>query len=84
MDIGIWIRAIGYTLYFAILARVIVSWILPGRTDNPIVAFIIQITDPILAPIRRVLPQMGMFDLSPMVALILLTVIIQVLLAVVP
>ena len=72
------IRAIGFVLYIAILARVVVSWISPGRTDNPIVALIIQITEPILAPIRRVMPRMGMFDLSPMVALILLTLILSV------
>jgi YggT family protein len=34
-----------------------------------------QVTEPILAPIRRVLPKMGMLDFSPMVAIILLTVI---------
>ena len=72
------IRAIGFVLYIAILARVVVSWIAPGRTDNPIVALIIQITEPILAPIRRVMPRMGMLDLSPMVALILLTLILSV------
>ena len=37
------------------------------------------ITEPILAPIRRVLPSMGMLDLSPMVALIVMMVIREVL-----
>ena len=67
VDILIWVLTV------AIFARVIVSWIAVGsRTSNPLVAFIYQITEPILAPIRRVLPRMGMIDLSPMVALLLL------------
>lgn len=62
-----------WALSAAILARVIVSWLAVGpRTNNPLVAFIYQITEPILAPIRRVMPRTGMIDLSPMVALLLL------------
>ena len=72
------IQAIGFVLYVAILARIVVSWISPGRTDNTIVALIIQITEPILAPIRRMMPRTGAFDFSPMVALILLTLILRV------
>lgn len=37
----------------------------------------IQITEPILGPIRRVMPRTGMFDLTPMVALLVLNMIIQ-------
>lgn len=58
-------------LYFALLGRVILSWIKLSPT-NPLVVIIFQITEPILAPIRRVLPKMGMLDLSPMVALVIL------------
>ena len=75
---GNFITVVGYALYIVILARVVVSWISPGRTDNPIVALIIQITEPILAPIRRVMPRMGTIDFSPMVALIVLTLILSV------
>ena len=66
-------------LYLAILARVLVSWIAPGRMDNPVVAFIYQVTEPILAPIRRIMPNTGMFDFTPIVAMILLTIILSVL-----
>lgn len=58
-------------LYFALLGRVILSWIRLSPT-NPLVVIVYQITEPILAPIRRVLPKMGMLDLSPMVALLIL------------
>ncbi len=70
-------------LTFAILGRVILSWVIQM---NPTSSFIIsayrvlvQFTDPILMPIRRIVPPAGMFDLTPMVAIILLYVISQVL-----
>ena len=64
-------------LYIALLARVLSSWFNVGPTSPffPVLRIIYQITEPILAPIRRVLPKLGMLDFSPMVALILLTVI---------
>ena len=65
-------------LCLAILGRVIISWVRPMGGD-PLSNFLVQITEPILQPIRRVIPPMGMFDLTPMVALILLTVIQRVL-----
>ena len=52
-----------------IVARVILSWVASPVSRNPIVQFIRQVTEPILAPIRSILPRTGMFDLSPMVAL---------------
>ena len=60
--------------YFAILGRVILSWISP-RGNDPVSPLLYQITEPILKPIRQVVPPLGMFDLTPMIALILLTVI---------
>ena len=68
-------------LFFALLARVVLSWINLSPT-NPFVVIVYQITEPILAPIRRVLPRMGMIDLSPTVALILIIVIQRLLLRV--
>ena len=52
-----------------ILARILLSWV---QLDpyNPFVQFIFNATEPILAPIRRVMPPTGMFDLSPIVAII--------------
>jgi YggT family protein len=60
-----------------IFARVLLSWIPIG--DNPtlrsIAGVIYAATEPILAPIRRILPPMGGLDLSPIVAMVLLQVI---------
>ena len=60
----------------AVFARAIISWF-PIRPDNPLVIILNQITEPILAPLRRVIPTIGMMDISPLVAMILLQVISQ-------
>lgn len=57
---------------FAILIRIILSWISPGGY-NPILALIHSITDPVLRPFQRLLPPMGGLDLSPLFAMILLS-----------
>lgn len=67
-----------WTYFFLIIALVILSWIGP-RARHPIVPLIIQLTDPVLAPIRRFLPPLGGFDLSPLVALIAIRFLIELL-----
>ena len=64
-------------LYIALIGRVILSWLSVGPSNPfyPLVNVVYQITEPILAPIRRVLPKFGMLDFSPMVAIILIGVI---------
>ena len=52
--------------YYVMLARVLMSWFNPNPY-NPIVDAIYRLTEPVLSPIRRVLPSMGGFDLSPLV-----------------
>lgn len=61
-------------LSFAILIRALLSWVRPDP-GNPIVQFLDAITEPILQPLRQIVPRMGMIDITPMVALILLQVI---------
>jgi|SwirhisoilCB2_FD_contig_31_23761117_length_491_multi_3_in_0_out_0_1 YggT family protein len=56
----------------AIILRAIFSWFSPGA-DNPIMRVLLEVTEPLLAPLRRILPSMGMLDLSPFVAILLLT-----------
>jgi YggT family protein len=55
----------------AIFIRVLLSWF-PIDPRNPLVTLLYDVTEPILEPLRRVIPRMGMFDLSPLVALILI------------
>jgi YggT family protein len=61
-----------FDLYsLVILAAVIISWVrLPP--DNPIVRVTSALTEPLLAPIRRILPDLGGIDISPMVLLVAL------------
>ena len=56
---------------FAIIVRVILSWLSPGGY-NPAMAIIYSITDPLLRPFQRIIPSMGGFDLSPIFAIILI------------
>lgn len=58
-------------MLFAILGRVLISWIDP-MGNMRVTQILREITEPILAPIRSVLPSMGMIDLSPLVAMLLL------------
>lgn len=58
------------TLYIIlIVVGVILSWV-GHNVRHPIVPLVFQLTDPVLAPIRRVLPSLGGLDLSPLVAII--------------
>ena len=65
---------------FIVIARALISWVNPDPY-NPIVRFLHSATDPVLYRLRRLLPflQAGAFDFSPIVLLILLSVIQQVL-----
>jgi YggT family protein len=56
-------------LIFAIIARAIVSW-LPMDRYHPAIQILDSITEPILAPLRRVIPPVGMMDITPIIALI--------------
>ena len=69
-------------LELAILARVLMSWIRPNP-DNPIVQAIYQITEPIMGPLRRIIPPLGMIDITPMVALIILQIVQEIILSVI-
>jgi YggT family protein len=58
----------------AIFIRIIFSWI-GMDPENPVAIFMREITEPILAPLRQFIPRVGMLDLTPMVAIILLNFI---------
>jgi YggT family protein len=58
-------------LSFAIFIRAILSWF-NMAPDNPLVQALNAITEPIISPIRQIMPRLGMLDLSPLVAILLL------------
>lgn len=76
------IRVVFQFFWWAILIRVLLSWLpMAGvRIDpyNPIIQFLFQVTDPILEPLRRY-TTIGMIDLSPIVALVALGFIERIL-----
>jgi YggT family protein len=55
--------------FFALLASIILSWISPGGS-NPAVYLLYQITEPVMAPVRKLLPPMGGLDFSPILVFI--------------
>jgi YggT family protein len=72
--IGIFLSLLLNILYLAILARVVLSW-LPIGIGNPIVRTLHEVTEPVLAPFRRVISRLGMFDLSPVAALLVISLV---------
>lgn len=60
--------------FFALLAMIILSWVAPGSA-NPAVFLMYQITEPVMAPVRRILPPMGGLDFSPILVFVLINVV---------
>ncbi len=65
-------------LYLAIMARIILSWF---RFDpyHPVSVFLYRVTEPILSFFRGLIPPVGMLDLSPIVAIVVLGIVQQML-----
>ena len=63
-------------LWLMVLGRALLSWVDPtGR--NQVSAFLIQTTEPLLAPVRRLLPQSSMIDFSPLIVLLIIGVLMR-------
>jgi YggT family protein len=77
-QLGAPVAIIGYLLFgflslytLAIFIRIIFSWV--GMSyANPLMRFLFRTTEPLLGPLRRTIPPMGMFDISPIVAFLIL------------
>ena len=69
------IRILGNVLWIAILIRALMSWVMP-QEGSGFSRVLRDITEPILAPIRRVMPPLGGIDLSPLLAIILIQLIV--------
>ncbi|MFT4563658.1 MAG: YggT family protein [Gammaproteobacteria bacterium] len=69
-----------YLFMFAILIQIVASWIAPG-SYNPILDLLDSLTAPIMRPARNLLPPMGGIDLSPMLAIIGLTLSLMLIVA---
>jgi YggT family protein len=65
-------------VYFIVLfARIILSWfpIQPGTSMASIASIIYELTEPVLGPVRRLIPSFGMLDISPIVVFIALQIL---------
>jgi len=76
--LGAFFWVLGFILYgflviysLLILIRVIFSWAMLSYS-NRLMRFLINVTEPLLGPLRRVVPMLGRFDISPIVAFLLL------------
>lgn len=65
---------------WVIIVRVLISWVNPDP-DNPIVQILYRLTDPVLEPVRRRLPDTGGLDISPVVVLLAIFVLQKFLVA---
>ncbi len=80
MGLLIWlVRMLFTVLNWLIIIRVIISWVRPNSIDprwRKMLTFIYKVTEPILGPIRRLLPTGGLgIDFSPLIALFALMII---------
>jgi YggT family protein len=81
MDLGSllinFVQILVWILQIAIIGRALLSWF-PIDPRSPLVTVLNEITEPVLAPLRRVVPRIGMIDITPMVAIFVLYIIQQV------
>ncbi|SDG30472.1 YggT family protein [Onishia taeanensis] len=55
--------------FFALIVMIILSWVAP-QASHPAALLVMQLVEPIMAPVRKVIPPLGMIDLSPIVVFI--------------
>ena len=66
-------------LYWILIARILISWF-PHDPYNSFIKVIYQVSDPILEPFKRLIPPIGMVDISPIVAFLALSFLKNVIL----
>jgi YggT family protein len=71
------IQLLAFFLWFMLIIRVVLSWTNP-MGGGGLTAFVYQMTEPILAPIRRLIPASSGIDWSPLIAMLLLGVVVRV------
>lgn len=60
---------------FVLLVRILITWIPNLDPYNPIVQMLFQVTEPVLEPARKLIPPLGMIDISPIVVFIVLGIL---------
>ena len=82
LQTGRLISLVGYVLFgvlavFGLLVfmRIVFSW--GASSGNRVLRFLIRVTEPVMGPFRRLIPPLGMFDISPIVVLLLISLFQQ-------
>ncbi len=75
----VFVQLLVTALFIVVTGRILISWVNP-RFEGPVARFLYDTTEPLLAPIRRILPQSRMMDFSPMVLGMVLLILMRVLL----
>lgn len=78
------VNVLAGALTVAIIVRVLLSWVPTVRLPQGIAELVFGVSEAVLGPIRRALPLMGGLDLSPMIAIILITIVQRVLIQLLP
>ena len=81
-DVGLIFQILFYILQvfnLILLARVLLSWFPNVDRSNPLIQLVYDITEPILRPIREMLPSSGMIDFSPLVVFLIIQVLLTIL-----
>jgi len=78
------INVLAGALTLAIFVRVILSWIPNARLPFGLGEFVWNVSEPILAPIRRAMPFFGGIDFSPFIALIVIQIVSGLILRAIP
>jgi YggT family protein len=80
--LGNFISILATVIMAAIIIRALLSWFMPGQS-NPFGRVLTDVTEPVIGPVRRVLPPIGGLDLSPLLAIILVQVLSSLLIQVI-
>lgn len=78
--IVVFVNLFATVFYFLLLARVVMSWF--ADSANVLYAWLVNVTEPLLAPIRQLLPKQGPIDFAPLIAFVALRVLQMVVAAI--
>jgi YggT family protein len=73
------IELVLWAYFWVIIARAVISWVNPDPF-NPIVRFLYRVTEPVLRPIRNMMPNLGGIDISPIIVILIIIFIQEVIL----
>lgn len=70
--------AVLYTLIVCVVVRALLTWFPQSTQPGGLVRLLHRVTDPLLVPVRRVVPTLGMIDISSILVIVLLSVMVTV------